>query len=399
METPNYRATTLSARLDRDVVNVTNASSAAAASSAQHPVVADVITAVLIGVTWPTCVSLNCLVCVVIYRSRRLQSTTNHFITSLAVSDLCVALFVAPFLFVTAVVSPLGNVYVCKLSRYVQSQAVTASVYVLVAICADRYYTIVYPLSFRVTRTRAKLLCLGSWLVAALLAAPVFYFYDVIHDEGRAFCRWSITDSWQGVIYATFVVNVAFVVPVATLIVGYAKLSRYIWTFNRRSATFQRTSNLVPRCKVKTVKMIIIMTVVTISMTLPYVIMQLCRCQFVNGTNSNGSFGRHIFAYCLVTYFATGVCKPLLYMFSNANFRRGCKEIFCMSAMKCYRLNAYAITGSSQFAKRNYVGVWEGDVTSGHARAADAPAKTFDRAARLAAGRWQVNKCELSTCL
>ena len=46
-------------------------------------------------------------------------------------------------------------------------------------------------------------------------------------------------------------------------------------------------------------------------------------------------------------YFASAAAKPLVYVTLNANFRRGCREVMCMSAMRCYRRHAYTITTTS----------------------------------------------------
>jgi 7 transmembrane receptor (rhodopsin family) len=53
-------------------------------------------TGVLVMV-WVVAVLGNTLVCIVINRSRRLQSTTNYFVVSLAAADLVLSLIVCPF--------------------------------------------------------------------------------------------------------------------------------------------------------------------------------------------------------------------------------------------------------------------------------------------------------------
>ena len=44
----------------------------------------------------------------------------------------------------------------CKFVRYVQFVVPCSTIAVLVSICVDRFYTIIYPLSFKVSRTGAK---------------------------------------------------------------------------------------------------------------------------------------------------------------------------------------------------------------------------------------------------
>ena len=61
---------------------------------------------------------LNILVCVVIRHSRRLQSTTNYFVVSLAGSDLCLTICCMPFV-VTRVIAGtwITGVAMCKIVR------------------------------------------------------------------------------------------------------------------------------------------------------------------------------------------------------------------------------------------------------------------------------------------
>ena len=100
---------------------------------------------------WLLVVFGNLLVCLVIYRSRRLQSTTNFFVVSLAVSDLCVAIAVMPWVFVSVLAGHwVFGAAICRLVKFVQVALPACTMYVLVSICVDRFYTIIYPLSFKV---------------------------------------------------------------------------------------------------------------------------------------------------------------------------------------------------------------------------------------------------------
>ncbi|XP_074125249.1 putative G-protein coupled receptor 19 isoform X2 [Sminthopsis crassicaudata] len=52
---------------------------------------------VIFGILWLFSVFGNALVCLVIHRSRRTQSTTNYFVVSLACADLLISVASAPF--------------------------------------------------------------------------------------------------------------------------------------------------------------------------------------------------------------------------------------------------------------------------------------------------------------
>lgn len=130
---------------------------------------------------WLLAVLGNLLVCLVIYRSRRLQSTTNYFVVSLAVSDLGVAVAVMPWLLGSVLAGrwPFGAGF-CKLVRFAQVALPASTMYVLASICIDRFYTIIYPLSFMVRH-------ITTWLVIGDTVLMLFeicieYYYLLKYD-------------------------------------------------------------------------------------------------------------------------------------------------------------------------------------------------------------------------
>lgn len=109
------------------------------------------------------------LVCLVIHRSRRLQSTTNYFVISLAAADLLLSIVVMPFA-LTQELSEIGLPVVfwppssaCKFIRFCQQLVPASTSFVFVAISVDRFYAVVYPLRFVLTRGRAQRLVVAIW--------------------------------------------------------------------------------------------------------------------------------------------------------------------------------------------------------------------------------------------
>ena len=158
-----------------------------------------VLTAIIM---WLVAVSGNCLVILVVKRSRRLQSTTNYFVVSLALADLLVALFCLPMILIRVVALKwlLGNL-LCKVVRFMQYMAPCVTVLVLVCICVDRFYTILYPLSFKITRGKAKKMIVVSWFLAVVMSCPTFYFFKVDDSsEVYPFCNTYISYSLEGIL-------------------------------------------------------------------------------------------------------------------------------------------------------------------------------------------------------
>jgi len=100
------------------------------------------------------------------------------------------------------------------------------------------------------------------------------------------------------------------------------------------------------------VKMLIILNVVCVVLMAPFFIVQLVYCWLAAWHD-----GKAPFVVATWLYFASAAAKPVVYVTLNANFRRGCREVMCMSAMRCYRRHAYTITTTSTLAKKNHVGV------------------------------------------
>ncbi|XP_010192997.1 PREDICTED: probable G-protein coupled receptor 19 [Mesitornis unicolor] len=307
---------------------------------------------IILGALWLVSVFGNSLVCLVIHRSRRTQSTTNYFVVSMACADLLISVASAPFVLLQFTWGrwTLGNV-MCKLVRYIQYLTPGVQTYVLLSICVDRFYTIVYPLSFKVSREKAKKMILASWLFDAVFASPAFFFYGSNSDDH---CNFFLPDSWEGAVYGISHLLVVFLIPSIIIILFYQKVIKYIWRMGTDSMTVRRTTNIVPRAKVKTIKMFLMLNVVFLLSWLPFYVVQLWHPQETDYRKSS-------LAFLVITWisFSSSAFKPTLYSVYNANFRRGMKETCCMSAMKCYRSNAYTITTSSRIAKKNHVGIAE----------------------------------------
>ncbi|KAJ4918158.1 hypothetical protein JOQ06_011239 [Pogonophryne albipinna] len=291
------------------------------------------------GLLWLVSILGNALVCLVIHRSRRTQSTTNYFVVSMACADLLLSLGWAPFILLQAV-------------RYLQHLCPGVQVYVLLSISVDRFYTILYPLSFKVSREKAKKMIAASWLFDAAFVSPCFFFYGSTDSTHCDF--FFLPDSWGGLSYASIHLLFGFLVPAVLIVSFYQRVVRYIWRISADGHTVRRTMNIVPRTKVKTIKMFLMLNSVFFLTWTPFYIAQLWHPR-----ESNSRQGLLFFTAIAWISFSSTASKPTLYSVYNANFRRGMRETFCMSSMKCYRSNAYTITASSRVAKRNYIGVVE----------------------------------------
>lgn len=341
------------------------------------------------GVFWLISVLGNALVCLVIHRSRRTQSTTNYFVVSMACADLLLSLGCGPFVLLQVSVGhwPLSAA-ACKAVRYLQHLCPGVQVYVLLSICVDRFYTIVYPLSFKVSREKAKRMILASWVFDAAFVSPCLFFYGSTAEGGwTRHCDFFLPDSWDGIAYGVAHLLVGFLVPALLIMSFYQRVVRYIWRISADGRTVRRTMNIVPRTKVKTIKMFLMLNCVFLLTWTPFYVAQLWHPREPDGPGRQGALFFSVVAWIS---FSSTASKPTLYSVYNANFRRGMRETFCMSSMKCYRSNAYTITASSRLAKKNYVGVVDVPVPT-KTLVKDSVYDTFDREAKEKKLAWPIS--------
>jgi len=240
----------------------------------------------------------------------------------------------------------------CKAVRYLQHLCPGVQVYVLLSISVDRFSTIVYPLSIKVSREKAKKMIVASWLFDAAFVSPCLFFYGS-SSAGGGHCDFFLPDSWGSVAYAAVHLLVGFLGPVALIVSFYQQVVRYIWRISADGHAVRRTMNIVPRTKVKTIKMFLMLNSVFFLTWTPFYVAQLWHPR-----ESDGRSRLLFFTAIAWLSFSSTASKPTMYSVYNANFRRGMRETFCMSSMKCYRSNAYTVTASSRVAKKNYIGWW-----------------------------------------
>ncbi|KAL1378052.1 hypothetical protein pipiens_000569, partial [Culex pipiens pipiens] len=116
----------------------------------------------------------NIMVPIVILKTKDMRNSTNIFLTNLSIADLLVLLVCTPTVLVEVNSPPevwvLGE-EMCKAVPFVELTVAHASVLTILAISFERYYAICEPLKagYVCTKTRALLICLAAWTVAAIL--------------------------------------------------------------------------------------------------------------------------------------------------------------------------------------------------------------------------------------
>ncbi|KAL9929235.1 trissin receptor isoform 2-T4 [Glossina fuscipes fuscipes] len=144
-----------------------------------------VIFITLYTIVFCCCFFGNLLVILVVTLSRRLRSITNFFLANLALADFCVGLFcVMQNLSIYLIESWVFGEFMCRMYQFVHSLSYTASIFILVVICMERYFAIVHPITCKqiLTAARLRIVILTVWITSAVYSTPKFVFSKTIKN-------------------------------------------------------------------------------------------------------------------------------------------------------------------------------------------------------------------------
>ncbi|XP_049275921.1 trissin receptor isoform X2 [Rhipicephalus sanguineus] len=194
-----------------------------------------VILVIAYSMVFCCCFFGNLLVIGVVIMNRRMRTTTNFFLTNLAVADLCVAMFcVYQNLFFYLTPQWVLGDFLCRMYFFVHGLSYTASILILTVICAERYLAIVHPMWNKqvVTMTRLRVTIVTVWFVSAAYCSPRIVMYGTVEamvdDKREALCvlQRALYDSKT---YDLVNFVVCFLVPLIIISVLYAIICYQLW--------------------------------------------------------------------------------------------------------------------------------------------------------------------------
>ncbi|KAK7069743.1 Histamine H1 receptor [Halocaridina rubra] len=180
----------------------------------------------------------NALVIHAIRTEKRLQTVSNLFIMSLAAADLTVGVIVMP---ISAAYAMMGQYVcewrlglpVCQFWLAADYTASTASIFNLVILSLDRYWSITAPLRYlrRRTRRRAWVMIGASWAAATAWLVPVLAWHYLalagIRHHPPQVCETEFSNS---VAFKAVTAALNFYLPSALMLYLYCRIFREIQT-------------------------------------------------------------------------------------------------------------------------------------------------------------------------
>ncbi|XP_042170410.1 pyroglutamylated RF-amide peptide receptor [Oncorhynchus tshawytscha] len=281
----------------------------------------------------------NSLVVYIVVRKRAIQTSTNIFICSLAVSDLLITFFCIPFTLLQNISSEwLGGVLICKTIPFVQTMAIVTGILTMTCIAVERYQGIVYPLKMRrqYTPKRAYKMLGLVWSASVVVGSPMLFVqqlevkYDFLYDHHHVCCQ----ERWRSLIhrqvYTTFIMVALFLMPMAAMLFLYTRIGIELWIRKRvgdssvLNTMNHREVNKISRKKKRAVKMMITIVLLFTICWAPFHTVHMLFEYNNLEKNSDEVTVNMIIAIVQAIGFSNSFNNPIIYAFMNENFKKSC---------------------------------------------------------------------------
>ncbi|XP_020392550.1 gonadotropin-releasing hormone II receptor-like [Rhincodon typus] len=220
----------------------------------------------------------------------RRRGTARSHIRTLIVNLSCADLLV------TFIVMPLDaawNITVqwyagdsaCKLLMFLKLLSMYSCAFITVVISLDRYCAILHPLGISRANERNRTMLIWAWIMSVILATPqLFLFHTVSIAVPAPFTQCvthgSFKEPWQEKVYFLFTFLWLFLLPLIIMVFCYTSILVTItrkMTVNgdvfSKDADSRCSKNYIPKVRMKTLKMTIVLVSTFIIYWTPYYVL------------------------------------------------------------------------------------------------------------------------------
>ncbi|CAL8355766.1 unnamed protein product [Lota lota] len=269
-------------------------------------------------------------------RGGRRKSHVRILIMNLSAADLLVTFIVMP-------VDAAWNITVqwqagdlaCRALMFLKLVAMYSCAFVTVVISLDRHSAILNPLGISEAKRRSHIMLSVAWTMSVLLALPqMFIFHSVTITVPKRFTqcttRGSFLQHWQETVYNLFTFVCLFLLPLVIMIFCYARIlveiSGRMGRGSRvsREVRLRRSHNNIPKARMRTLKMSVVIVTSFIVCWTPYYLLGLWYWLFPEEMEETVS---HSLTHMLFIFGLFNAClDPVTYGLFTVHFRHGLKR-------------------------------------------------------------------------
>ncbi|XP_028407425.1 histamine H2 receptor-like [Dendronephthya gigantea] len=291
----------------------------------------------------------NTLVLIATWKERRLHQPNKYFLAFLAVADLLVGLFVAPFfayqtdLEYTSSDRDNMSIHLCRFMLWMDTFALTTSIYSLTTISLDRYLKISKPLLYksRMTTSRSIKIIFVIVLISTTLAtysATARSGSSGILGTGTGPCSWDADFEKSTIFYLGLTISVFFL-PVLVIVIMYTlifhvahKRNKMLVDGNLGQTINNQNERTALRRDMKVIRMLLVVVGVFLLCWGPlftWILMKYLNTIDRENTSLSFEYRMHVFAGIANTLpFFNSLCNPIIYVCLDQTYQEAFKRIF-----------------------------------------------------------------------
>ncbi|XP_078098003.1 gonadotropin-releasing hormone II receptor-like [Mustelus asterias] len=275
-------------------------------------------------------------------QNRKRKSHVRILILNLAAADLLVTFIVMPLdaTWNITVQWQAGDL-ACRLLMFLKLMAMYSCAFVTVVISIDRQSAILNPLGISEAKKKNKIMLTVAWLLSIILSIPqIVLFHTVSITEPQNFTQCSTMGSfqahWQETSYNMFTFVFLFLVPLVIMIFCYTRILMEISkrmnkeNLSSKEVHLRRSINNIPKARMRTLKMSIIIVTSFIVCWTPYYLLGLWYW-FSPEMLSEGKVSQTLSHILFIFGLLNTVLDPITYGLFTIHFRRGLQRC-CHSA-------------------------------------------------------------------
>uniref|UniRef100_A0A3P8TLT6 Type II GnRH receptor n=1 Tax=Amphiprion percula TaxID=161767 RepID=A0A3P8TLT6_AMPPE len=260
------------------------------------------------------------------------KSHVRILIMNLTVADLLVTFIVMP-------VDAVWNITVqwqagdvaCRLLMFMKLVAMYSCAFVTVVISLDRQSAILNPLGISEAKRKSKIMLTVAWTMSVILSLPqMFIFHNVTITVPETFTQCtthgSFVQRWQETLYNMFTFVCLFLLPLAIMIFCYTRILIEISSRMARSnhVHLRRSHNNIPKARMRTLKMSIVIVTSFIICWTPYYLLGLWYWLFPEKMEETVS---HSLTHMLFIFGLFNAClDPITYGLFTIHLHQGLKR-------------------------------------------------------------------------
>ena len=273
----------------------------------------------------------NTLVLVATWRKKYLHEPNKYFVACLACADLLIGAFVSPLLaYKHSIDFSTISIHLCRFLVWMDTSALSASIYTLTIISLDRYVKISKPLQYkyRVTTSITLKIIFSIWFISAAIGSYA--------STGQC----NITFNSRKEFY-TFLAIIVFILPSVVIIVTYTLI--YVAVRKRRKMLRNGElggtlydQNLTSKFlkDTKAIKLLLVVVGLFMLCMTPFFIWVLLICHYPNFIDADSwpftKWRGMVITETLLTTlpYLNSLCNPIIYACLDQKYRKAFKSLF-----------------------------------------------------------------------